>query len=976
MVRLGVLGPLLVLDEAGRQVTVAAARQRALLAILALRANQVVPSDELAELVFDGAASDAAAGTVRSYVWRLRKGLGPAWAQRITAHPPGYLCRADEDEVDVLAFEALCRRADTALRNRRWAQASQAAESAVALWRDTPLLDVPSRMLRDAFVPRLERLRAQVIEDQADAGLWLGHHELLVQPLRELAAQHPLRERLHAQLMLALAHSGRRAEALEAYREARRTLIAELGIEPGPELRALHKRILAGDEARTDAEPSGDGALAPSTATTAVVPRQLPASAGHFTGRAAELAWLTALAQGTDPQGAAGGAAVIRAVDGMAGIGKTTLVLHAAHRLVERFPDGQLYVDLHGFASDRRPVTPAEAVRGFLGALGVLPGRIPADLDAQTALYRTLIAGRRILIVLDNARDASQVRPLLPGSRTVGVLVTSRNRLTGLAAVDGAGILTLGLLTAAQARELLAARLGAARVAAEPEAVRRIVAASGRLPIALAIVAARAGANPCFALADVARELDEAGRGLDAFDGGEPAADVRAVFSWSYATLTAPAARLFRLLGLHPGPDLGTAAAASLAACTQAQVRPLLAELTRTNLINQHSPGRYALHDLLRAYAIHLVQTTEPEAQRRAGIQRCLDHYLHSAFAAERHLDKDRDPIALAPACAGVTAEEPAGYGSSLDWFTVERPVLLAVVHLAAAAGMDDHARQLSWTLWTFLDWQGHWHDHAAVARTALAAAARLTDPGAQALAHRQLARAYLRLGRLDDAHALLERALELCVGTGDRTGQANAHNNLAILWERRGEPARGLDHADRALDLFRAVGHRFGQANALNNVGWFQALLGRHRQALSSCRQALALHEALGNRYGQAGTLDSLGFIHHQLGRYTEALDSYRRALSLHRELGDRYYEGDSLARMGDTHRANGDPVAADRAYRQALSILIELDHPDADEVRSKLGFLPGAACGVPAPRVDRPGHGEDQVVFVCHDAPTIADP
>lgn len=358
MVRLGILGPLLVVDEAGRQVTVAAARQRALLAILALRANQVVPSEELAELVFDGAASDAAAGTVRSYVWRLRKVLGPAWAQRITAHPPGYLCRADEDEVDVLAFEALCQRASTALRNQRWAQASEAAESAVALWRDTPLLDVPSQMLRDAFVPRLERLRAQVIEDQAEAGLWLGHHELLVQPLRELAAQHPLRERLHAQLMLALAHSGRRAEALAAYQEARRALIAELGIEPGPELRALHKQILAGDEARTDAALPGDEALAAPAATTPIVPRQLPAAATHFTGRAAELAWLITLAQGTDPQGAAGGATMIRAVDGMAGIGKTTLVLQAAHRLVEHFPDGQLYADLHGFVPDRRPALP------------------------------------------------------------------------------------------------------------------------------------------------------------------------------------------------------------------------------------------------------------------------------------------------------------------------------------------------------------------------------------------------------------------------------------------------------------------------------------------------------------------------------------------------------------------------------------------------------------------------------------------
>ena len=680
-------------------------------------------------------------------------------------------------------------------------------------------------------------------------------------------------------------------------------------------------------------------------------PRQLPAAIRHFTGRQAELDTLTGLLDA----GTAEGAVAISAIDGMAGVGKTALAVYWAHQVADRFPDGQLYVNLHGFAPDRRPADPAEAVHSFLGALGVLPAQIPADLDAQSALYRTLIAGRRILIVLDNARDAGQVRPLLPGSSTVAVLVTSRNQLTGLAAVDGARLLTLDLLTVTEARELLSARLGTARVAAEPEAVQRIIAASARLPIALAIVAARTEANPHF-LADVARELGQAGQHLDMFDGGDPAADVRAVFSWSYATLSAPAARMFRLIGLHPGPDLSAPAAASLAAAPLAHAQSLLTELTRVNLIAEHTPGHYTLHDLLRAYAIQLAHTAEPHRQRNAATRRILDHYLYSAFAADRLLDKDRDSILLTPAHTGVVFERPADYRGALDWFTTERTVLLAAVDLAAAAGMDAHAWQLAWTLWTFLDWQGHWHDHASVGRTAVAAAARLTDLDAQALAHRQLARAYTRLGRFDDAHALLSHALGLYISADDKTGQANIHNNIAIVWERRGEPARGLDHTRQAFDLFRDAGHLIGQANTLNNAGWFEALLGDYQAALASCRKALALHRTSGNRYGQAGTLDSLGFVHHQLGHHTEALDCYRRALTLHRELGDRYYEADTLFRSGDTYHASEDPDAAECAYQQALNIFIELGHPDADKVKAKLGLLTetpvrGARTGAPAP-------------------------
>jgi DNA-binding SARP family transcriptional activator/tetratricopeptide (TPR) repeat protein len=934
--RFEILGPMRVTDE-GTARPVAGIRQRLVLGALLAHANQPVPTEQLAEIVWDGAPPNKAVTTLRTYVMRLRKDLGTAAAARILTRDPGYLVEAGEDELDALAFEALCRDAGEAIRSRAWAEASTAATRALALWRGTPLTDVHSQALRDLWIPHLDQNHVLASEWFAEAELHLGHHEQLIPRLRELTAQHPLHEHFHAQLILALCHAGRQAEALMAYQDARRVLVDELGIEPGRRLRAAQRLALTADR-----EPIPIGAATtPGDAAPTVRPsapaRQLPPAIPQFVGRTRELAALSALVE----QAASGNVAVICAISGTAGVGKTALAVHWAHQAADRFPDGQLYVNLHGFAPDRRPVAPAEVVRGFLDALGVVPARIPTDLDAQAALYRTLIARRRILIVLDNARDAGQVRPLLPGGSAAAVLVTSRSQLTGLSAVDGARILAVDLLTTTEARELLAARVGVDRVAAEPEAVRRIVNASARLPIALAIVAARAEANPRLTLADVARELDQARGTLDAFDGGDPAADVQAVFSWSYATLSPLAARLFRLIGLHPGPNLSASAAASLVGVDEARMHPQLTELTRINLITEHTFRRYAPHDLLRAYATHLAHTVESDQQRDAATRRLLEHYLHGAVAADRLLNKGRDQITLDPVLPGVTCERPVDRRGALDWFTVEHPVLLAAIDLAAAAGMDTYAWQLAWAMWTFLDLQGHWHDHAAVGRTAVAAATRLADPVAQGLAHRQLARAYTRLGSFDDAYVHFSRALGLYIEVGDQAGQANTHNNIAILWERRGEPARGLEHARQAFDLFKAAGHLVGQANALNNVGWFQALLGDYKEALAACEESLSLHRQLGNLLGQAGTLDSLGYVHHQSGDHAEALTCYGQALRLHRELGDRYYEADSLVRLGDTYGMSGAPEAAGRAYTQALSILTELDHPDADTVKGKLDKL-----------------------------------
>jgi tetratricopeptide (TPR) repeat protein len=568
----------------------------------------------------------------------------------------------------------------------------------------------------------------------------------------------------------------------------------------------------------------------------------------------------------------------------------------------------------------------------------VPPERIPVDLDAQAALYRSQLAGKRMLVVLDNARDTAQVRPLLPGAPTCLVVVTSRNQLTSLIAAEDAHPITLDLLTDDEARQLLAQRLGTERVAAEPAAVAEIITRCAHLPLALALVAARAAVGPHGGLRLLAQELGDAQHRWQTLTGDDPTTDMQAVFSWSYQALTPAAARLFRLLGLHPGPDLSAAAAASLAGLPANTVRPALTELTQASLLVEHTPGRYTFHDLLRAYASDLAQRIDTDQQRHSTTHRILDHYLHTAHTADRLLHPARDPITLTPPAPGVTPQHPADHQQALDWFTVERPVLLAAVDHAAATGFDTHTGQLTWTMWTFLDRRGHWHDWAATGHAAVAAAHRLADPTAQARAHRHLANAYTRLGRFDDAHTQLSHALDLATQTGDQTTQAHTHHNLSYLWERRGNYPQALDHAQQALTLHQATGHQQGQAHALNSVGWFHALLGDYQQALTACQQALTLLQELGDRAGQAGTWDSLGYAHHHLGHHTHALTSYHYAITLFRDLGDRYNEADTLTRLGDTHHATGNHHAAHDAWQQALTILDELNHPDADQLRTKL--------------------------------------
>jgi tetratricopeptide (TPR) repeat protein len=516
--------------------------------------------------------------------------------------------------------------------------------------------------------------------------------------------------------------------------------------------------------------------------------------------------------------------------------------------------------------------------------------------------------------------------------------VTSRDRLAGLVATEGASPLALDLLTIAEARDLLTRRLGADRVASDPDAVHAIMTACARLPLALTIAAARAAVSPRFPLSAIATELREACSALDPFGGGDDATDVRAVFSWSYRALSAEAARMFRLLGLHPGPDITVAAAASMAALPPERARVLLGELTSAHLLTEHVPGRYARHDLLSAYSSELALSHESQRERDAAVLRVLDHYLHVADQAEVLMEPFLYPVRLGPPPPGVVTTGPAAIEAALSWFAAEQATLLRLVQLAAGNGLSTHAWQLAWILSSFLLRRGLWDDQATACYAALDAARRAGDKTGQAHSLHRLAAGCAKSGRISDAQPLYAEALRLFEATGDHASQAIIHGSLSWMAQREQRPADTLSHSMRSLELYMAAGHRAGQAMALKDVGFAHALLGNHAQAIDFCQAALAAMQELGERRWEGAVWDSLGYAHHHRGDYQQAIACYERAIDLSRDLADRFNEADTLSSLGDVHRDAGDLAAARRAWVDALGIFDEIDHPDRDTVRAKL--------------------------------------
>jgi tetratricopeptide (TPR) repeat protein/transcriptional regulator with XRE-family HTH domain len=716
-------------------------------------------------------------------------------------------------------------------------------------------------------------------------------------------------------------------------------------------LRRLADALDLRDEARTEfmsagirhpPDAAGPSGRLPATRRSdsgarAALPRQLPVAMPSFVGRRSQLAALSELVDGLD------GTAVVVVICGTAGVGKTALAVHFGHQAAALFPGGQLYVNLAGFSPSGSPLTPGHAVRGFLDALGIRPEQVPAGRDRQAALYRSLLAGRRMLVVLDNAADEQQVRPLLAGSPGCLTVVTSRRQLTGLAAAEGAMLITLDCLPRDEALQLLAARLGALRVTAEPEAAADLVRLCGGLPLALGIVAARGAVRPGFSLAELAAELRRAGTRLDALDTGDPGASIRPVFSWSCQALSQPTARMFRLLGLHPGPAVSVAAAASLAGLDRPAARVLLDELTRASLLTEHRPGRYALHDLLRAYAAELAgAATDDDGEQPAAAGRLLDHYLHTAHAAALVLGPAVSPLALAAPAVGTQLEQIADDQQAMAWFAAEHRVLLAMVSHAAASGSDSHAWQIPWALQNYLDRQGHWDDLAATQLTALAAAERLGDKAAQAHVHRNIGHARFWRGYHDEAYAHLSQALQLYQQLGDSVSQGRSHLDLELVLSDLGRFREGLSHARQALQLFEEAGQPILEPFALNAIGWVSAHLGDHAGALHACQRALELARQAGNSILESNISDSLGYTRHQLGQHTQAVTCYQNAVRIRQETGQRYHLAVSLSGLGDVYHSSGDLDAAQSAWQQALAILDDLGHHDATQLRAKLASIP----------------------------------
>ncbi len=913
----GILGPLLV-DDGESVMKVSAGRQRVLLAALLVHAGQAVRAETLADVVWDGSPPLRAMDTLRTHVMRLRRGLGPRAGARLVTRYPGYLVEAGEDEVDLLRFSRLCRDGGARVRSGSWPEAAQVLTEALALWRGPALADVSSQVLQRDDVPRLDQLRVQAQEWRIEADLHLGRHADLVPELQSLAAQHPLRERFHAQLMLALYRCGRPGEALSAYQRVRAVLVEELGAEPGSELRDLHQQILTADPVLALPEPGSHAA-----GGQPLIPRQLPGPVPQFVGRESELATLSELAQDGPRRSPA--TVVVSAIGGTAGVGKTALVLHWAHGVADRFPDGQLYVNLRGYDPDQ-PLTAADALSGFLRALGVEGKDIPSEKDERAARYRSLLAGRRMLVVLDNARSAEHVRPLLPGTAASVVVVTSRDALAGLVARDGAARLDLDLLPPADAVCLLRTLIGS-RADADPVAATELAARCARLPLALRVAAELAIARPAASLADLASELTDGQRGLNLLDAdGDPRAAVREVFSWSYRHLDADAARAFRLIGMHPGMELEPYAGAMLTGTTVEQAAQMLTRLARAHLVQPGDSGRYGMHDLLRAYARELADANDGEDGQGAALTRLFDHYLQSAAIAmdilvpAERLRRPRIPLPDAPRVPMTDA------GDAREWLDAEIGNLIAVAACAVRLGWPGYATGLAATLPRYFEISGRYSEAIIIYGHAREASRQSGDLAAEATTLTNLGLTGYQQGRFDQGATYLQQAVALFRQVGDQDGEARALGNLGVIAMQQGRYEQAAAYHGNALEVFRETGNRDGEGRALGSLAICEHHQGRFEQAVAYHREALALFRETGDRDGEALALGHLGVIDSQQGRHEEATRYLQQALDIFRAGGNRYREAHVLADLGVVGQEQGHYQQATEYHEQALIMCREI--------------------------------------------------
>ncbi len=914
----GLLGSLLIRCD-GQTVPLPRGKERTLLAVLLLHAGQVVSVDYLTQALWDSSPPRTAAATLKNYVKRLRMALGEAGRSRICTLSPGYAIRIEPGELDITRFQGLTEAAKVAAAAGAWDLAAGHAREALVLWRGEPLADIDSELLAAREVPRLAELWLHAAEARIDADLHLGRHADVIGELIQLSAAHPHRERLHALLMLALYRAGRQADALAAYQRVRDLLNDELGVEPGAILKSLHQQILAADPVLAAPEP----AQVPRTRSAKFVPRELPALARHFIGRSPELATLTAMLD--SPDQASQGVAAIAAIGGTAGVGKTALAVRWAHEVAERFPDGQLYVNLRGYDPDE-PVPAADALTIILRTLGVPGHDIPATEDERAARYRSLLAARRILVVIDNAATAEHVRPLLPASQDCMVVVTSRDSLTGLVARDGAVRLELDRLCLAAALELLRALIGG-RVDAEPAAAAVLAELCERLPLALRVAAELAAFRSDVTLAELAAEMAREHGRLHVLDAdGDPRSSLRAVLSWSYRYLDSGTAQMFRLLSLHPGPSVDSYAAAALAGCAPRLASHRLGQLARAHLIQATGRDLYVMHDLLRAYASDLAAEHDGADSCRTALTRLFDHYLHVTSAMKETLFPGLGPSSRSAPGTGFPASavsdppfsDPEG---ARGWLAGQLASLIAVVR-AAADAWPGHAIALATTLYFYLDRTGRYPEAIAVHRDASRAARATGDRAAEAIALTNLGTCEWRTSRYEDAVGHLRQALALHREIGDQAGQARALGNLGLVALRQGRHQQSVTAYRQAMELYREGGNRAGEAKALVHLAIVAFEQGRFEQGSRGLGEALALYREIGDEEGQADTLANLGTAALRLNSYELAVSYLKQALALLQKASSRSAEAHVLADLGIAVLQQGHSADAADHLQDALAM------------------------------------------------------
>ncbi|WIX79580.1 BTAD domain-containing putative transcriptional regulator [Amycolatopsis carbonis] len=910
----------------GRELALGPPAQRLLLTVLLARGGRPAGLDELVGLLWEDEVPASAGNVIQRYVGALRRLVEPDLPARaqgswLVRDSSGYALRPGATTSDLAEFRAFAEQA-------RQVEASGEAMAwfvkALDLCRATAGAGaaVPTRVA--ALLAGIDREVATVLMQAADLALDTGQSpQPLLPHLERVAALDPFDEGVHARLMRTLATLGRRALALEVYRAIRDRLVDELGVEPGPELAQVQRELLAEPE-RQPERP----------AAPRVRPAQLPPGLAAFTGRDTELVTLSRVLE----TAAAARTMPLVVIDGLAGVGKTSLAIRVGHRVAAQFPDGQLYVDLRGFDPGGAVVGPADALRGFLEVLA--PGSVPTGLNARSGLYRSLLVGRRMLVVLDNVRDAEQVRPLLPGTPGCAVIVTSRNSLASLVVSDGAEVLTLDTLTEDEARRALARRLGEERVTAEPEAAAEIIRLCGRLPLALAIVAARVRTRPQLTLTALATTLRETRGTLAAFR-TDDVGDVRTVFSWSYQTLSEAAARLFRLLALHHGTDISAEAAASLAGVPLPQGRKLLEELTRIRYLSEHRPDRFTAHDLVRAYSLELMEATDSPEERAAALRRLVNHYRCVAHAATLALRPVRPPNDHVPVAEpGVTVTRIGGYDDAVAWYEAELPTLtLLVRELAATPALRSETAPLALSLAMPYEQFVRGEEWASGIELAL----ELIDGDDPLVAqlHRSLGLSYYTVQRYEDCLRELGRSMDLQT---DDAELAYLHINFGQILGDIGGPdryAEAVDHFRRGMELHRAAGNTKAEMIATAGIAYPLAKLGRLDEAVALAEHAAALCEAAGEELALRTAQGAIAQVRLAAGDLAGATEIWRTSIDRFLASQGWRWALQVLEHVVKAHTAAGDHEQARRFLREAVDIIEEHDVPDAYGARRQLGEI-----------------------------------